>query len=321
HSYSGFHVARSSQDPGQSVFQTRAEGRDQEGWRTGGGKEGCGMRPLMDPPVEMRVIGGQEALPGNWPWQVSVQMRHDSSYLHICGGSIIDTRWVLTAAHCVSQASSPKDWVVVVGLHQRSIRNGMTKVMKLKRIFLHYDFDHNTLQNDMSLLELSKKIEYNDYVQPVCLPFNKTIIDSMHLCYITGWGVTKENGKETDILQEAVVKLIPNSVCNQAKWYNGLIKPNMQCAGYEEGGVDTCQVTGEFHGQVPSMSTTSNQLNHPLELHPSPFAFTSDNATHPQRCIGVSALNKNYYLLNGNCPNCTICFFTCILTVLMREGM
>uniref|UniRef100_A0A4W3H6I5 Acrosin n=1 Tax=Callorhinchus milii TaxID=7868 RepID=A0A4W3H6I5_CALMI len=147
---------------------------------------GCGMRPLMDPPVEMRVIGGQEALPGNWPWQVSVQMRHDSSYLHICGGSIIDTRWVLTAAHCAL-------YKLVVGLHQRSIRNGMTKVMKLKRIFLHYDFDHNTLQNDMSLLELSKKIEYNDYVQPVCLPFNKTIIDSMHLCYITGWGVTKEN--------------------------------------------------------------------------------------------------------------------------------
>eukprot|EP00062_Callorhinchus_milii_P023223 gi/632981827/ref/XP_007907803.1/ PREDICTED: transmembrane protease serine 12 [Callorhinchus milii] len=217
------------------------------------------MRPLMDPPVEMRVIGGQEALPGNWPWQVSVQMRHDSSYLHICGGSIIDTRWVLTAAHCVSQASrSPKDWVVVVGLHQRSIRNGMTKVMKLKRIFLHYDFDHNTLQNDMSLLELSKKIEYNDYVQPVCLPFNKTIIDSMHLCYITGWGVTKENGKETDILQEAVVKLIPNSVCNQAKWYNGLIKPNMQCAGYEEGGVDTCQ--GDSGGPLQCFSPLNERF-------------------------------------------------------------
>ncbi|XP_078062863.1 acrosin-like [Mustelus asterias] len=207
----------------------------------------CGLRPLVSVPVPSRVVGGQDALPGAWPWQVSVQYRQDSMSWHVCGGAIIDSRWVLTAAHCFGSQSREvrnlyvASWVVVVGLHQRSSLTIDTRVLEVKRIIGHHGYDEETLQNDIALLLLWSRVDYSPYVQPICLPSNATLLTDVDTCYITGWGAVVVDGPAADILQEAVVNLISHRVCNQGHWYDGLITRKMQCAGYDDGSADGCQ--------------------------------------------------------------------------------
>ena len=72
------------------------------------------------------IIGGQDATPGDWPWQVSLQNSRGS---HFCGASIIGSEWVLTAAHCVGGSASSVR--VVVGLHDQRERQGNPKTIKV----------------------------------------------------------------------------------------------------------------------------------------------------------------------------------------------
>ena len=67
---------------------------------------GCGKRPFTS-----RVVNGEDAQPHSWPWQISLRVNGR----HICGGSLIDGDWVVTAAHCVERNSSPRGYTVVVG--------------------------------------------------------------------------------------------------------------------------------------------------------------------------------------------------------------
>ncbi|XP_067836032.1 chymotrypsin-like elastase family member 2A [Heptranchias perlo] len=214
------------------------------GWLTASGARvgGCGTRPLMSTPVPSRVVGGRDALPGAWPWQVSIQFHYRGTNWHICGGIIIDTRWVLTAAHCfLNQKTIAQLWAVVIGLHQKTQFSAHTRIVKVKRIIVHDQFHSDTLNNDIALLQLQKEIVYSDYVQPICVPINSSLAADVNLCFISGWGALEVDGPASDILQEAEVNLIPTKVCNQRAWYDGIITHNMQCAGFEEGAVDSCQ--------------------------------------------------------------------------------
>ena len=67
---------------------------------------GCGNKPFS-----ARVVNGENASPHAWPWQISLRVNGR----HICGGSLIDKDWVVTAAHCVDRNPRPSGYTVVVG--------------------------------------------------------------------------------------------------------------------------------------------------------------------------------------------------------------
>ncbi|OCT95816.1 transmembrane protease serine 12 [Xenopus laevis] len=202
--------------------------------------EVCGERPLVDTPGS-RIVGGQDALPGAWPWQVSLQyFRTYSGYSHRCGGSLIQNKWVLTAAHCFRENQNPEHWRVVLGLHNILMEGSTVVKARIKKIIIHASYDHAAIRNDIALLLLHDIVGYNDYIHPVCLG-SGTIQDADTPCFITGWGATKEKGSISVILQEAQVHTIAYSVCNSTSAYNGFITHSMICAGDESGAVDSCQ--------------------------------------------------------------------------------
>ncbi|XP_031752073.1 acrosin-like [Xenopus tropicalis] len=203
----------------------------------------CGMRPLARSHHRVRrVIDGANAQPGSWPWIVSIQMPIDSVYRHVCGGTVLNHHWVMTAAHCLLKYQSEQSLArIVFGLFNVSDLGPETQIRKIKEMIRHEHFNKKENKNDIALIYLDRPVAFSDYIQPACLPQQSSDITRMNDCYIAGWGLVDDYFRiRTDVLQEAKTELIANSRCNQSDWYNGRIKEYNLCAGFEHGGPDTC---------------------------------------------------------------------------------
>ncbi|XP_068173527.1 ST14 transmembrane serine protease matriptase a [Antennarius striatus] len=197
-----------------------------------------------------RIVGGQDAQKGDFPWQVSL---HIKNFGHVCGASIISPRWLVTAAHCVqddgkTRLSHPGTWEVYLGLHtQRSIDSSVVK-KNLRQIIPHPNYNDFTYDNDIALMELDSPVIFSDYIRPICLPSSQQDFEVGSTVWITGWGATREGGFAAKVLQKAQVRIINHSVCDQLM--GGQLTSRMLCAGVLAGGVDACQ--GDSGGPLSS---------------------------------------------------------------------
>uniref|UniRef100_UPI00398E4B37 transmembrane protease serine 9 n=1 Tax=Pristiophorus japonicus TaxID=55135 RepID=UPI00398E4B37 len=191
----------------------------------------CGTAPLM---VGTRIVGGTSSAPGEFPWQISLQLLYNG---HVCGGTLISTNWVVTAAHCFLTQKDLNRWFGYLGTQRRSGLRG-TKVI-FKRIIIHPSFSFANLDYDIALLELDKPVALSKVIQPACVPSSSHRFSEGIRCYISGWGTTAEAGFLSYMLKKAEVDLISDRLCQ--KLYGYQISPRMFCAGKVKGGVDTCQ--------------------------------------------------------------------------------
>ncbi|XP_034553462.1 suppressor of tumorigenicity 14 protein [Notolabrus celidotus] len=195
----------------------------------------CGTRPYK----LNRIVGGQNAELGEWPWQVSL---HFLTYGHTCGASIISNRWLLSASHCFV-TSSPSNhvasnWQTYSGMQDQYKQDGVQH-RKLKRIISHPDYNQMTFDYDIALLELSEPLEFTNTIQPICLPASSHVFPAGMSCTVTGWGALREGGQKAQLLQKASVKIINDTVCNTVT--EGQVTSRMLCSGFLAGGVDACQ--------------------------------------------------------------------------------
>ncbi|KAJ6651560.1 hypothetical protein lerEdw1_020895 [Lerista edwardsae] len=160
--------------------------------------ETCGKRPLAaGHGGSARIVGGVDALPGAWPWLVSIQIPTAKGPRHSCGGSLLSTNWVLTAAHCFkTKRRSLNLWRIVVGANDLSQLPSLVQIPMVRKVVLHPDYNPRTEANDIALIELDRPVTFNDYVQPACLPHvTKDSKTSFKNCYISGWGTTTQNSE------------------------------------------------------------------------------------------------------------------------------
>ncbi|NXU27728.1 CTRL protease, partial [Thalassarche chlororhynchos] len=194
---------------------------------------GCGV-PTISPSVyySERIINGQNAVPGSWPWQVSLQTRSGS---HFCGGSLINENWVVTAAHC---EFNPYSHVVVLGEYDRSSNTESVQVKTVARAITNPNWDPYNLNNDITLLKLSSPARLGPRVSPICLaPANLALPNNLQ-CVTTGWGRTNTNSQALAArLQQVTLPLISRSQCKQ--YWGNRITSSMLCAGGV--GASSCQ--------------------------------------------------------------------------------
>ncbi|XP_030622033.1 ST14 transmembrane serine protease matriptase a [Chanos chanos] len=213
----------------------------------------CGKQPFKT----SRIVGGQNAMEGEFPWQVSLHIKNSA---HVCGASIISNKWLVTAAHCVQDAGQHKlsqanAWDVYLGLHSQKVK---TKAEKrgLKRIVPHPQYNDFTFDFDIALMELDRPVDFSDTISPVCMPAATHVFPAGKSVTITGWGATREGGYGADVLQKADVRIINTTVCNTLM--GGQITSRMLCAGVLSGGVDACQ--GDSGGPLSSKADVGNRM-------------------------------------------------------------
>ena len=191
--------------------------------------------------IPSNIVGGQVAKPGKWRWQAGLKsVEHENIF---CGGSLIGKEWVLTASHClyemVKYESKPRI-IVVLGEFDQNVKTENERNLGVKQIILHMNYSHATLDYDVALLQLEYPIEYTDFIRPICLP--KKDIDFMpgEYCFVTGFGLTEEDGEVSTKLQEAQIPIVSRETC-QKTFPLKKLSPRMFCAGFAEGGIDACQ--------------------------------------------------------------------------------
>ncbi|XP_027741824.1 enteropeptidase [Empidonax traillii] len=199
--------------------------------------QSCGKH-LVTPNNATRIVGGSDARREAWPWIVSLHF----NLLPVCGASLVSDEWLVTAAHCVyGRQLKPSRWQAVLGLYSQSdLTQPSTAVRNIDRIIMNPHYMKQTKDSDIALMHLQHKVQYTDYIQPICLPEkNQQFLPGIN-CSIAGWGNIDNEGPTSDVLKEAEVPLISNEKCQQ-RMPEYSITENMLCAGYDMGGIDSCQ--------------------------------------------------------------------------------
>jgi len=202
---------------------------------------GCGYSSTTSS-QSLFIIGGKNAILGEWPWMAAVVKVGYPKQIY-CGATLLNTQWALSAAHCFSKPyrNDPQNYIIRIGEYSLDKKENEVE-RRIRKIVLHSDYATGNFNNDIALLHLEQPVEYNKFVKPICINDGAISYPTGTKCMVTGWGRTQnEIGPYSSILQQLEVPMISHQTCVSAfEKFLTAITQNMVCAGYVEGGKDSC---------------------------------------------------------------------------------
>ncbi|KAL0850908.1 hypothetical protein ABMA28_006817 [Loxostege sticticalis] len=204
------------------------------------------------PERQNKIVGGTETSVNQYPEVASLLYSYYGvSFSQACGGSILNSRSILTAAHCV-EGDAPRNWRIRVG---SSYANSGGSVHQVGTIITHSNYNSNTHDNDVAILRSATTIIYSTLVQQSTIAGSSYILGDNQPVWAIGWGTTSSGGSASERLRHVQVWAVNQAVCKQRYAQAGnTVTDNMLCSGWlDVGGRDQCQGDSGgplFHNKV-----------------------------------------------------------------------
>ncbi|XP_026831405.1 venom serine protease 34 isoform X1 [Ooceraea biroi] len=220
----------------------------------------CGKKNIL---LSSRIIGGREVFENEFPWMAGIISVNRSET--ICGASIINDRYVVTAAHCIVYGFNKDDLKVSVGSHNSCKWDTKSTIFSVDSIFPHPNYDNQTNFADIMLVKLIMSITFNEFVRPICLPNIGLDVSSRfggQSVSALGWGFSENNSLFSN---ECGLRIVELTLYNRSECPTDV--SSLICAGYKTSPRGTCggdsggplQLLDEDHKYV-LLGITSNGI-------------------------------------------------------------
>ncbi|XP_049985096.1 granzyme C-like [Alexandromys fortis] len=213
-----------------------------------------------------KIIGGHEAKRHSRPYMAFVEFLDVKGKNDSCGGFLVKSNFVLTAAHCMG--SSMK---VILGAHNISFPEKSQQIIPVAKAIPHPGFNNKTYPNDIMLLKLERKALKTEYVRPLSLPCSEVHVKAGDVCSVAGWGRMAPNGKLSKVLREVELTVQKDKECESRfqGYYNKTIEI---CVGDPK--IKRASFKGDSGGPLLCNKAVAGIVSYGFKNGSSPRVFT-----------------------------------------------